>query len=266
VSLRVNPPAEGGPRWRLRLGGDDPVVGMWVASCSAYCAEICAGADLDWLLIDTEHVPNDLQSVLAQLQAVAPYDVTPVVRPASGDSVVIKQLLDLGAEVLLVPMVESAAQAEELVRAVRYPPEGIRGVGSALARASRWNRVEGYLQNAAQSVSLMVQVESQAGLDALPEIAAVDGVDGVFLGPADLAGSLGHLGKQDQPDVVQAIEDAIKTIVAAGKAAGVNAFIETLAERYLAAGAKFVLVGADVTLLARGSDELAARHRRRRTD
>jgi 4-hydroxy-2-oxoheptanedioate aldolase len=236
---------------------------MWVASGSPYCAEICAGAPLDWLLIDGEHAPNDVRSVLAQLQAVAPYPVTPVVRPPSGDPVLIKQLLDIGAEVLLVPMVESATQARALVEATRYPPAGIRGVGSAFARASGWNRDASYLSDAASRVSLMIQVESQAGLDSLTEIAAVEGVDAVFVGPSDLAASLGHLGEQDHPDVVGAVDDALRVIAAAGKAAGVNAFSEPLGDRYLDAGARFILVGADVTLLARGSDELARRHRNR---
>jgi 4-hydroxy-2-oxoheptanedioate aldolase len=248
-------------RWRAALAGERPVTGMWVASGSPVCAEICAGAGFDWLLIDSEHAPNDLRSILVQLQAVAAYPVTPVVRPPSGDAVAIKQLLDVGVEVLLIPMVESQAQARALVAATRYPPEGIRGVGSALARASRWNRVEGYLEHAASTVSVLVQVESRAGLDAIADIAAVDGVDGVFLGPADLAASLGHLGEQDHPEVVSTVEDAIKTITAAGKPAGINAFPSDLADRYLRAGARFILVGADVTLLARGSEQLAARHR-----
>jgi 4-hydroxy-2-oxoheptanedioate aldolase len=248
-------------RWRAALAGERPVTGMWVASGSAVAAEICAGSGIDWLLIDSEHVPNDLRSILAQLQAVAPYQVTPVVRPPVGDPVVIKQLLDLGVEVLLIPMVESAAQARALVAATRYPPEGIRGVGSALARASRWNRVAGYLTGATETVSLLVQIESQAGLDALPDIAAVAGIDGIFLGPADLAASLGHLGEQTHPEVISAVEGAIKAITAAGKPAGVNAFPKDLADRYLAAGARFILVGADVTLLATGSEALAARHR-----
>jgi 4-hydroxy-2-oxoheptanedioate aldolase len=234
---------------------------MWVASASPVCAEICAGAGLDWLLIDSEHAPNDLHSILAQLQAVAAYPVTPVVRPPSGDPVTIKRLLDVGVEILLIPMVESRAQAEALVAATRYPPDGIRGVGSALARASGWNRTEGYLQRATETVSLLVQVESRAGLDAIADIAAVDGVDGIFLGPADLAAALGRLGQQDHPEVMGAVEQAIRAITAAGKPAGVNAFPTDLANRYLAAGARFILVGADVTLLARGSEQLAARHR-----
>src|ERR1035437_9027608 len=193
-------------RWRAALA---PVTGMWVASGSPVCAEICAGAGFDWLLVDSEHAPNDLRSILAQLQAVAAYPVTPVIRPPSGDPVLIKQLLDVGVEVLLIPMVESRAQARAqaraLVAATRYPPEGIHGVGSALARASRWNRVEGYLARAAETVSVLVQIESRTGLDAIADIAAVDGVDGVFIGPADLAASLGHLGEQDHPEVVSVV-------------------------------------------------------------
>jgi 4-hydroxy-2-oxoheptanedioate aldolase len=234
---------------------------MWVASASPTVAEICAGSGLDWLLIDSEHAPNNLLSIQPQLQAVAAYPVTPVVRPPTGDPVQIKQLLDAGAEVLLLPMIESREQAEAMVAATRYPPAGIRGVGAALARASRWNRIDGYLTNADAEISVLVQVESQAGLDALDDICQVDGVDGVFIGPADLAASLGHLGRPDHPEVVAAVEAAITAITAAGKAAGVNAFVESLARRYLALGAKFILVGADVALVARGSEELAKRYR-----
>jgi 4-hydroxy-2-oxoheptanedioate aldolase len=154
-------------------------------------------------------------------------------------------------------MVESAAQAEEMVRAVRYPPAGIRGVGSALGRASRWNRDAQYLHTADEGITLMVQVETRRALDELEGIVAVDGVDGVFVGPSDLAASLGHLGQQEHPEVVAAVEAAIVTVTRLGKAAGVNAFAEPMARRYLAAGCRFVLVGADVTLLARGSQQLA---------
>jgi len=249
-----------GPLWKQRLVGDRAQFGMWVASASPLLAEICAGSGLDWLLIDSEHAPNDLVTIVPQLQAVSSYPVVPVVRPPTGDPVQIKQLLDAGAEVLLIPMVESAEQARRLVAATRYPPVGFRGVGSALARSSRWNRVEGYLGSADGEISLLVQVESRAGLDALDEICAVDGVDGVFIGPADLAASLGHLGKPEHPDVVAAVTAAIATIAAAGKAAGVNAFGEELARQYLAAGARFILVGADLTLVARGSEQLAKRY------
>lgn len=249
-----------GPGWKRALAGGRPQIGMWVASASPLLAEICAGAGLDWLLIDSEHALNNLVTIAPQLQAVAAHPVTPVVRPPTGDPVLIKQLLDAGVEVLLIPMVESAEQAEQLVAATRYPPAGIRGVGSALARASRWNRVPNYLASADEGISVLLQVESRAGLDALEGICAVDGVDGVFIGPADLAASLGHLGGPDHPDVVAAVEQAIATIVASGKAAGVNAFAEPLARRYLALGASFVLVGADLTLVARGSEALAERY------
>jgi 4-hydroxy-2-oxoheptanedioate aldolase len=243
------------------LRGRQPAIGMWVVSGSAYVTEICAGGGLDWLLLDCEHAPNDLTTVLPQLQAAAAYPPAVVVRPPSDDRVVIKQLLDVGVTSLMVPMVESAAQARDVVAATRYPPAGVRGVGSAIARASRWNRTDGYLNSAGDGLTVVVQVESRGGLDALPEIAAVEGVDGVFLGPADLAASMGHLGRPDHPDVVAAVEQAITTLVAAGTPAGVNAFAEPMARRFLDLGARFVLVGADVMLLARGSEELAARYR-----
>ena len=246
--------------FRDRLAGERPLVGMWVASGSAYCAEICAGSGLDWLLIDGEHAPNDLRSILGQLQAVAPYPVVSVVRPPTGDTVLIKQLLDIGVTTLLVPMVDTTEQAQALVRAVRYPPHGVRGVGSALARASRWNRTADYLGTAGNGITLVVQIESGTGLANLPQIAAVEGVDAVFLGPSDLAASMGHLGQQDHPEVVGAVEEAIRIVAGLGKPVGVNAFVEGAARRYLLAGCRFVLVGADVTLLARGSEDLASRY------
>lgn len=236
-----------------------PLAGMWVCSASPLVAEICAGAGLDWLLVDMEHGPSGLESVLAQLQAVAAYPVTPVVRVPSDDAVVIKQVLDLGAQNLLVPMVSSAAQAHAVVEAVHYPPRGRRGVGSALARSARWNRVDGYLTDAAAHVSLFVQVESADAVAAAAEIAAVDGVDGVFVGPSDLAASMGLLGQQTHPDVTAAVLSAFAAVRAVGVPVGVNAFDPAVAESYLAAGASFVLVGADVAMLARGTEALAAR-------
>ncbi|SDY49455.1 4-hydroxy-2-oxoheptanedioate aldolase [Amycolatopsis xylanica] len=233
------------------------LVGMWVSSGSPLVAEICAGAGLDWLLIDGEHSPIGLESVVSLLQAVSGYPVTPMVRAPSDDSVILKQLLDAGAQNLLVPMVDSADQATAAVRSVRYPPDGIRGVGSALARAARWNRVDGYLARANELVSLFVQIESVAGVEAAASIAAVDGVDGVFVGPSDLAASMGLLGQQTHPDVTAAVLRTFKAVLAAGKPVGVNAFDPAQARLYLDAGATFVLVGADVALLARGSEALA---------
>ena len=248
------------PTFRDRLGAASrPLVGMWVCSGSPLVAEICAGAGLDWLLIDMEHSPNGLESTLAQLHAVAAYPVTTLVRVPIGDVVTIKQVLDLGAQNILVPMVSSADEARSAVEAVRYPPRGKRGVGSALARSGRWNRVDGYLENADAHVSLFVQIETAAGVDAAAEIAAIDGVDGVFVGPSDLAASMGVLGQQTHPEVADAVLRTFEAVAAAGKPVGVNAFDPAVADRYLAAGASFVLVGADVALLARGSEALAAR-------
>lgn len=249
------------PSFRDRLAGSSrPQVGMWVSSGSPVVAEICAGSGLDWLLIDGEHSPVGLESILALLQAVAAYPGTPMVRAPSGDAVVLKQLLDVGAQNLLVPMIDSAEEAEAAVRAVRYPPRGVRGVGSALSRAARWNRVDGYLPNADEVTSLFVQIESIAGVEAAAEIAAVDGVDGVFVGPSDLAASMGLLGHQTHPEVTAAVLRTFEAVQARGKPVGVNAFDPAQARRYLDAGASFILVGADVTLLANGSDELARRH------
>lgn len=237
-----------------------PLAGMWVCSGSPLVAEICAGGGLDWLLIDMEHAPNGLESVLGQLQAVAGYPVTPVVRVPSADAVVIKQVLDLGAQNLMVPMVSSAQDARAAVEAVHYPPRGRRGVGSALARSARWNRVEDYLQQAHEHVSLVVQIEAVEAVEAAAQIAAVDGVDGVFVGPSDLAASMGLLGQQSHPRVVEAVLAAFEAVRGAGLPVGVNAFQPQVAQGYLDAGASFVLVDADVAMLARGSEALAARH------
>lgn len=236
-----------------------PLAGGWVCSGSPLAAEIMAGSGLDWILIDMEHAPNGLESTLAQLHAVAGTDATPVVRVPIGDVVTIKQVLDLGAQNILVPMVSTPAEARAAVAAVRYPPRGHRGVGSALARSGRWNRVDDYLANADAYVSVFVQIETAEGVDNAVEIAAVDGIDGVFVGPSDLAASLGLLGQQTHPEVTAAVKRAFAGVRSAGKPVGVNAFDPAVAQSYMDAGASFVLVGADVALLARGSEALAAR-------
>jgi 4-hydroxy-2-oxoheptanedioate aldolase len=232
-------------------------IGLWLGLTDPICAEICAGAGFDWLLIDGEHAPNDVRSILTQLQAVAPYPVHPIVRPVSGDVQLIKQLLDIGAQTLLVPMVESAEQAKLLVSAMRYPPAGIRGVGAALARASQWNRVTNYLHQANDEMCLLVQVETRAGLENLDAIAAVEGVDGVFIGPSDLSAALGHLGKPGHAEVQHAIEDAIRRIRASGRAAGILSTDETTSRHYLSLGCTFVAVGLDGNLLMRATQDLA---------
>lgn len=253
-------PIQLAPTLRDRLEhASAPLAGMWVCSGSPLVAEICAGSGVDWLLIDMEHSPNGLDSMLSQLQAVAGYEVTPVVRVASGDPVTIKQVLDLGVQNLLVPMINSAAEAEAVVRAVHYPPRGRRGVGSALARSARWNRVPDYLVRAGELHATYVQIETTEAVAAAYDIAAVDGIDGVFIGPSDLAASMGLLGDQAHPDVVAAVESAIADARRAGKPVGVNAFDPVVAQRYADAGASFVLIGADVAVLARASEEFGRR-------
>ena len=236
-----------------------PLYGMWSCAASPLVAEICAGSGLDIVLIDGEHSPVGLDSVLAQLQAIAAYPVVPLVRAPFGDPVILKQLLDLGAQNLLVPMVDSAEQAAAMVRAVRYPPHGIRGVGSALARSSRWSRIPDYLARANGLVSLTVQIETVEALAVAADIAAIEGVDALLVGPADLAASLGLLGQQNHPDVVAAVDEVIRLGRAAGTPVGVNAFDPAAADHYAAAGAAYLLVGADVTLLARAAEALTAR-------
>jgi 4-hydroxy-2-oxoheptanedioate aldolase len=232
-------------------------IGMWLALANTYTAEICATAGFDWLLIDGEHAPNDIRSILGQLQVLAAYPVSPVVRATTGDSVLIKQLLDIGAQTLLIPMVETAEQARELVAAVRYPPRGIRGIGASISRVSRWLAFPDYLANGEEEICLLVQVESKLGLDNIADIAGIEGIDGVFLGPSDLAASLGHRGNPGHADVVSAIEGGIAAILKAGKPAGLLTPDERLARRYMELGATFVAVGTEATLLANSVRALA---------
>lgn len=234
-------------------------IGLWCALANGYGAEIAAGAGFDWLLIDGEHGPNDVRSILDQLQAVAPYPTHPVVRPVNGDADTLKPLLDAGVQTLLVPMVESAEQARAIVEATRYPPHGRRGVGAGLARASRWGRVPDYVHHCHEQLCVLLQVESRAGLDNLDEIAAVNGVDGVFIGAADLGADMGYLGQPGHPEVNAALLDAFKRIQAAGKPAGALTVNEDLAREHLAAGCRFLAVGADAALLARATDALSRR-------
>lgn len=234
-------------------------IGMWVGLADGYCAEIAANAGYDWLLIDGEHAPNDVRSILAQLQSLAAYPSQAVVRPVSGDVPLIKQLLDIGAQTLLIPMVESAEQAEFMVKATRYPPEGIRGVGAALARASRWNNIPDYLQTADEQICVLVQVESKKGLDNLDEILKVDGIDGVFIGPADLSAALGYRGNPGHEYVQNIIVQTIQKIREAGKAAGILSADEKLAKRYLELGTEFVAVGVDTSLLMKSMKQLLSK-------
>ncbi|MBA1157047.1 4-hydroxy-2-oxoheptanedioate aldolase [Microvirga mediterraneensis] len=232
-------------------------VGLWCSLPGSYVAEAVAGSGFDWLLFDTEHSPGDPLTVLSQLQAVAPYAVSPVVRPASNDTVLIKRFLDIGAQTLLVPYVQNADEARQAVAAMRYPPAGVRGV-SGLTRATRFGRAAGYAERASEELCLLVQIETVEALASLEEIAAVEGVDGAFIGPADLAASLGHVGEPGHPDVVAAVEDAIRRIRACGKPAGILTPDTAFAERCITLGTTFTAVAIDVGILARTSEKIAA--------
>lgn len=225
-------------------------IGCWVGLADANVAELLAGCGYDWLLLDAEHAPNDPRSVLSQLRAVAPYPTHAIVRPVQPDVALVKQYLDVGALTLLIPMIDTPAQAALMAQALRYPPQGIRGVGAALARASRWNGVSDYLRLANDQVCLLVQAETPLALSNLPAIAAVEGVDGVFFGPADLSAGMGLLGQPTHPRVVQAICAGLAVVRAAGKAGGVLATDRAVAQRYIDAGASFVAVATDAGLLA----------------
>ena len=231
-------------------------IGLWVSMANPYSTEICAGAGFDWLLLDSEHAPNDLRSVMAQLQTIAGYASQPVARLPIGDSTLVKQYLDMGVQTLLVPMVDTPEQARTLVQACRYPPDGFRGMAGA--RASRWGRYPNYAREANAQVCLLVQAETRLALANLDAIANTEGVDGVFIGPADLSASMGHVGNAGHPEVQAAIGEAIARILRAGKAPGILTPDTTLAQHYIDLGARFVAVGLDTLLLVRGMQALVA--------
>jgi 4-hydroxy-2-oxoheptanedioate aldolase len=243
-------------RFKRALAEGRQQIGLWCTLSTAYAAEALAGSGYDWLLLDTEHSPGDVDTVMAQLQAVAPYPVAPVVRPAANDTVLIKRHLDVGAQTLLIPYVQSVEEAQAAVAAMRYPPEGVRGV-SALTRATRFGRVEDYARRAAEELCLIVQIETGLALERLEAIAAVEGVDAVFIGPADLGASLGHVGEPGHPVVVAAVEDAIRRLAAVGKPSGILTGDVAFARRCISLGTRFTAVGIDVALLVRASEALA---------
>ena len=243
---------------KLLLGQQQ--IGFWLAMGSPNAAQIAGGAGFDWLVIDAEHGPNDITSLVSQMHALQGSAANIIIRPPVGETWMIKQLLDIGCQTILVPMVDTAEQAKQLVQAMNYPPKGIRGVGAALARASHHNRIPDYLQTANNQVCLIVQIEAQRGLDNLADILSVDGIDGVFIGPADLAADMGYLGQPAAEPVQEAICAAINQIVAAGKAAGILMAVPELVQHYLALGAAFVAVGTDVTSFATATDTLAAQY------
>ena len=231
-------------------------IGLWCSLCSPITAEIVSHSGFDWLLLDTEHSPNEVPDVLAQLQAVQAGTASAIVRPAWNDIVLIKRFLDIGAQTLLIPFVQTPDEARRAVEATRYPPGGIRGITGS-GRASRYGRVKDYLRNASQEICLLVQVETRSALDQLEAIASLEGVDGVFIGPSDLSASLGHIGNPAHPEPQKAMQDAVTRLKKIGKPAGILTGNEDEIRRYISWGYTFVAVGSDVGLLGRGADLLA---------
>jgi 4-hydroxy-2-oxoheptanedioate aldolase len=245
-------------RFKQALRAGKPQIGLWGSLPSSYTAEVVAGAGFDWFLIDTEHTPADIEKVLGQLQAIAAYPTTPVVRVPWNDMVTIKRHLDLGVQNILIPQITTVEEAKNAVAYARYPTAGLRGVAGS-TRATRFGRIKDYFRQADAEICVLLQLESGEALKHLEAIAAIDGVDGIFIGPADLHASLGRLGEIAHEEVLPVIDDAIRRIVKAGKAPGILTANEELARRWLKLGATFVAVGADVGILARGADALAAR-------
>ncbi len=244
--------------FKRALRGGQRQIGLWSSLSSNYSVEVIAGAGFDWILLDTEHSPNDLENLLTQLQAAAPYPSHPVVRVPWNDMVTIKRVLDIGAQSLLVPYVSTADEARAAVAHTRYPPAGVRGVAGT-TRATRFGRIKDYAQRAHDEICVLVQVETQAALDSIEAICAIDGVDGVFIGPADLHASLGYPGEIANAKVKPLIDEAVRRIREAGKAPGILTPSEADARHWLECGALFVAVGADVGILARGAEALAAK-------
>jgi 4-hydroxy-2-oxoheptanedioate aldolase len=253
VDLPVN-------RLKRALQSGQPQIGLWSSLSSHVTVEVIAGAGFDWLLLDTEHSPNELPMVHSQLQAMSDGTAAPVVRPAWNDAVIVKRLLDVGVQSFLVPFVQTAQEAAAAVAATRYPPDGIRGIATT-TRASRYGRVKNYVTRANEEICVVVQIETRVALENLEAIAAVNGVDGLFIGPSDLAAAMGHPGNSAHPEVRGAIDDAITRIRACGRFAGILAPLEDDARHWLSRGCLFVAVGSDVGLLARHSEALAGRFR-----
>lgn len=247
-------------RFKHAIAAGELQIGLWSSLASNVSAEIIADSGFDWILLDTEHSPNEVPGLLSQLQAIegaaSGVAATPIVRPAWNDAVLFKRILDIGAQTLLVPYVQNAEEAARAVAATRYPPRGIRGVTGS-GRGSRYGRVKDYLKKADDEICLIVQVETGEALTQLDAIAAVDGVDGVFIGPSDLSASMGFIGQPGHPDVQAAIKDAVGRLKSAGKPAGVLTVNEEEARRYIDWGFTFVAVGIDTLILARGADAMA---------
>jgi len=243
-------------RFKRALQRRELQVGMWSTLCSNLVAEILAHAGFDWILLDTEHAPNEVPDLLAQLQALSGGTASPIIRAPWNDAVLIKRILDIGAQSILLPYVQTPEEARSAVAAVRYPPRGVRGV-SGSSRASNFGRIKDYLRKAEEEICLLVQLETAAALGHLESISSVDGIDGIFIGPADLSASLGHLGDPKHPETQNAIRDAGQRLARLGKSAGILALTEPDARRYMEYGYNFVAVGVDALLLSANADALA---------
>jgi len=251
------------PRNRFRAGLETGKTqfGIWLGIPDPSVAEMMAGTGFDWLLVDHEHGAFELRDVLAHLQAMAPYNVAPIVRPVDGNPALLKKLCDIGAQSFIVPMIDTAEQAAEVVSAVKYPPNGRRGMGTSLARAARWNAVPGYVQHANDEMLVIVQAETVVAIDNLEAIANTPGIDGVFIGPSDLSATMGHVGNVSHPEVVKTVSDALRSIRAAGKYAGLLCLDESMVAHFEESGAHFVGVGVDTLLLGNAARRLAARYK-----
>lgn len=239
-------------RFKKRLRDGDRQVGLFMALADPYVAEIVATAQFDWIMIDAEHGPNDVRSILQQAQVLAAYDIPVAVRPSMDAQWMIKQLLDIGVQTLVVPMVDTPEQAARIVSAAQYPPKGIRGVGTSMARAARWNGVGDYLERASDEICIIVQAETKLAVSNLEAIAEVPGVDAIFVGPSDLAADMGKIGEPNHPDVQAVVEDALLRIVASGKSAGVFTGTPEFTRRAFELGCGFVACGSDAAVFSQG--------------
>ena len=242
--------------FKAALAAGETQIGLWSTLCSNIVAEVIGDSGFDWIVLDTEHTPTETPNLVSQMQAMATGTASAVVRPAWNDPVLIKRVLDIGAQTLLIPFVQNEAEAQAAVAATRYPPAGIRGVTGS-GRAARYGRVTDYLHTAADEIAVIVQIETGVALAEIEKIAAVDGVDAVFIGPSDLSASLGHIGNPKHEEVQTALKTGVEKLKAAGKPAGILAFNPDDARRYMEWGYQFVAVGSDLSVLAKGTAALA---------
>lgn len=236
------------------------LIGCWSALASPITTEVLGVAGFDWILLDGEHAPNDMGTFIAQLMALKDSVSAPVVRPSWNNPVEIKRLLDAGFYNFLIPFVENVDEARKAVAATRYPPQGMRGV-SVSQRSNRYATVPDYFKGANDQMCVMVQIESTAAVAAAPEIAALDGIDCLFVGPSDLAAGMGHLGNANHPEVQVAIASVFAAAKAAGKPSGILAPVEADARRYMAMGATFVAVGSDLGVFRAATQALRDKYR-----